>query len=189
MIHHRMVTPAEPEVRPPGYDAQMVQHRLYDGECMDKFQGTSLHLSFTNWKMPLDWNDTGEIDQQIFLLESVIAVQDKGQWVADLDVLGLERNDVEIMQFTCQCQRGKLVPSMEDVASLDSWEELLDSPPSVGVVRASGNWVARLAAASVLVQKGQSHCLTLMVDEPICWECTVEHYADPEPHLPQFIIH
>lgn len=134
-----MVAPMNPRLRPPKYDPRMIRPHSYDGKCTDKFKGTSLHLSFTNWKISLDWSNTGEIDQQVFLLESVISVQDKGQWVADIDVLELEKSDSQVIQFQCECQRDAPPPSSEDVLSLESWEEILDPPPSVGVIRANGN--------------------------------------------------
>lgn len=37
------------------------------------------------------------------------------------------------------------------VMSLDNWEELLDPPRSVSVIRAHGNWQTKLAAANVSV--------------------------------------
>ncbi|KLP12583.1 Uncharacterized protein LW94_12200 [Fusarium fujikuroi] len=88
-----MVAPMDPRIRHPTYDSRLVGQHSYDGKCTDKFGGTSLHLSFTNWKFALDWNNAGEIDQQAFLLESVISVQDKGKWVADIDVLELESSE------------------------------------------------------------------------------------------------
>lgn len=182
-----MISPNEPSTRAPTYDVSMIDHNLYDGKHIDSFKGTSLHLSFTKWEMPLEWDSTGDIDQQVFLLESVISVQDKGRWIADLDVLALEKDGCDILHFPCDCDRSK-PPTDKDIASLDSWEELLDAPPSVGVIRASDNWVARLCAAAILIRKGQGHCVVVTADEPICWACMAEHYAYPESHLPQFII-
>lgn len=182
-----MISPNEPSMRAPTYDASIIHHNLYDGKRIDSFKGTSLHLSFTKWEMPFEWYSTGDVDQQLFLLESVISVQDSGRWIADLDVLALERDGVDILQFVCDCDRSK-PHTNKDIASLDSWEELLDSPPSVGVIRASNNWVARLCAAAILARMGQAHCVVIMADEPICWACMAERYSWPEWHLPQFII-
>lgn len=50
-----MVPPHEPRIRPLGHDASLVSHSPYDGTLSDSFPGTSLHLSFTTWKVPLDW--------------------------------------------------------------------------------------------------------------------------------------
>lgn len=179
-----MISPSDPSTRSPTYDASMINHKLYDGNHIDSFKGTSLHLSFTKWKMPLEWDNTGDIDQQVFLLESVISVHDKGHWVSDLDVLILEAGIRDILQFTCNCDRREL-PADKDIASLDSWDELLDAPPSTGVIRASDNWVARLCTAAVLVRKGHAHRLVITADESICWACMTTHYRS---NLPRFII-
>ncbi|KAI1487062.1 hypothetical protein F5X96DRAFT_651737 [Biscogniauxia mediterranea] len=87
------------DIRAPGYNPALVEHRPFDGTSANKFQGTSLRLSFTNWKMPLDWDETGVIDQETFLLEAVVSVQDDGKWVADVDVLVLEKNPVTVMDY------------------------------------------------------------------------------------------
>lgn len=36
--------------------------------------------------------------------------------------------------------------------SIDTWEEVLDSPPTHSLVRASSNWAARLALLAVVLQ-------------------------------------
>jgi hypothetical protein len=186
-----MVSPLDPKVRPVTNDPASVEHCIYDGQCLDRVQGTSFHLSFTPWKMPLDWDTTGEIDQEIFLLESVLSVQDGGTWVADIDVLELEkcRPDV-ISNEVDECDCPTKTSSELDIVSLDSWDELLDSPPCIGVFRAFKNWPARLAAASILVQQGKGHCVAIMKgDTSICWNCIEEKYSCPEPHVPGIIIH
>ncbi|KAI1637271.1 hypothetical protein F4809DRAFT_605327 [Biscogniauxia mediterranea] len=183
-----LISPTEPRIRAPGYNPALVEHRPFDGTSANKFQGTSLHLSFTNWKMPLDWDETGVIDQETFLLEAVVSVQDDGKWVADVDVLVLEKNPITVMDYACQCDDTN-EPFLMDVVCLDSWEELLDSPPCVGVLRAKGNWAARLAAASILTQQEKGHCILAINGQRICWKCLNGHFSYPEPHYPQFIIH
>jgi hypothetical protein len=59
-----MVPPHEPRIRPLGHDASLVSHPPYDGTLTDSFQGTSLHLSFTTWKVPLDWDSTGDMTRR-----------------------------------------------------------------------------------------------------------------------------
>ncbi|KAJ4311199.1 hypothetical protein N0V84_010561 [Fusarium piperis] len=184
-----MVAPMSPQIRAPKYDAMMARQHTYDGKCTDKFKGTSLHLSFTDWKFALDWNNTGEIDQQVFLMESVISVQDKGQWVADIDVLELERSEAKVVQFRCDCYRDTPPPASEDILSLESWEEILDPPPSVGVIRSNRNWVARLAAITILAQQSHENAVVVVGNEPICWKCLEDLYSEPEPCFPSFIIH
>ncbi|KAM4062914.1 hypothetical protein HRG_007730 [Hirsutella rhossiliensis] len=184
-----MVSPLEPRTRTREHNPRLVEHRPYD-KAADKFCGTSLHLSFTTWKMPLDWQNTGEIDQQVFLLESVVSVQDNGKWVADIDVIEMEKFCPDVIEKFCgdmNCM-SKMVEGLPDLVSIDSWEEFLDNPPCTGVLRARKNWMARLAAAAILVQQGKGHSAAIIGDESICWNCVSNLYSNPEPHLPQIIL-
>ena len=98
-----LVSPIEPRIRPMRDDAlTFIEHKIYDGSRSDNFKGVSMHLSFTEWKMPLDWNSTGEIDQEIRLLESIVSVQSNGEWVADIDVLRLEKQGFDTFRSTCR---------------------------------------------------------------------------------------
>ncbi|KAK3294491.1 uncharacterized protein B0H64DRAFT_188735 [Chaetomium fimeti] len=182
-----MVSPTEPRIRSLGHDASLVSHAPYDGPLTEKFRGTSLHLSFTTWKIPLDWDSTGDIDQEIHLIESVVSVQDQGKWVADIDVLGVETDGLDIISFSCECESE---PSSyaQNVVSISSWEEFLDQPPCIGILQTKKNWAARLAAASILIQQGNGHTAAILKGGKLCWNCLREAYEDPEPHLPQTII-
>jgi hypothetical protein len=182
-----MISPPEPRIQPLEHDASMVEHRPYDYEVIDSLKGTSLHLSFTAWKMPLDWENTGDIDQDIFLIESVVSVQFQGRWVADIDVLGRETSSPDVLTFRCDCELNQQLGL--DLVSLDSWQELLDLPPCVGVLRANTNWVARLAATSILIQRGQGHQAVIVDGSRICWACFKDLYSDPEPHFPSIVIY
>lgn len=55
--------------------------------------------------------------------------------------------------------------------SIDSWDEILDSPIEVGVIRARGNWQARLAAAALAIQRGHE---TRIIPDRVCWPCYLE---------------
>jgi hypothetical protein len=184
-----LVSPLEPRIRQAGYDPFAVEHRIWDGTRRDDFSGTSLHLSFTEWKMPLDWENTGEIDKEVFLLESIISVQHRGKWVADIDVLSLNDAERSVMISGCNGSCESNHPSeLSDVVTFSSWDELLDPPPTPGIFRAQGNWVARLAAASILCQQGQQHCLAIIPEGFLCWKCFAAAFECPENHIPQFII-
>ncbi|KAK6855337.1 hypothetical protein PG995_008869 [Apiospora arundinis] len=184
-----LVSPLEPRIRPRTDNPLLVEHKTYDGTRIDSFEGVSFHLSFTEWKAALDWENTGEIDQEIFLVESVLSIQQNGQWIADIDVLNLEKTPPAI--FTTDCDGScvdDLPPNPEEVVSLDCWEEVLDPPPTTGVFRAKKNWIARLAVTAILIQQNAHHALILVGGERLCWKCLVREYSEPEPHLPQFII-
>lgn len=184
-----MVPPHEPRIRPLGHDASLVSHAPYDGSLTDSFGGTSLHLSFTTWKVPLDWDNTGDIDQEIFLYESVVSVQDQGKWVADIDVLGIETDRPDVISFSCECEPEPLSDT-QNIVSISSWDEFLDQPPCIGVLQTNKNWAARLAAVSILIQQGNGHTAAILEGGRLCWDCLRDAYSDPEPEpiLPQRII-
>ncbi|EUC26799.1 hypothetical protein COCCADRAFT_31514 [Bipolaris zeicola 26-R-13] len=57
----------------------------FDGTTSHSFENTSMHLSFTDYRIPHFDGLRGAYDSQIYFLESVISVQDNGEWVADVD--------------------------------------------------------------------------------------------------------
>ncbi|EFR01728.1 hypothetical protein MGYG_04729 [Nannizzia gypsea CBS 118893] len=152
-----LVAPRNPRIREPKYDHSIVNHAPYDGKRENNFNDTSLHLSFTEWTIPLATADSQTIDQDVFLVESVISVRDRGELVADLDILGIHedklmiRDEASLSILTDGVDDDAMLTG--DLTSIDSWEELLDPPLGVGVFRAHGNWVARLAATSILMQR------------------------------------
>lgn len=93
-----LISPLNAKIRQPSHDASRVSHVAYDYQELDTFGATSLRLSFTGWMMPPDTENT-----EVFLLESVVSVQDNGKWVADLDVLGIERDRPDSIEFPCDC--------------------------------------------------------------------------------------
>ena len=56
--------------------------------------------------------------------------------------------------------------------SIDSWAEFLDPPESTGIVRASGNWQARLAVAAASPQKEKRK---LILPANPCLQCLQSH--------------
>ncbi|MCJ1230364.1 hypothetical protein MMC12_007037 [Toensbergia leucococca] len=47
-----MVSPQNLRIKPPNRDFRAVTHAEYDFSRRNSFSGTSLHLSFTKWKLP-----------------------------------------------------------------------------------------------------------------------------------------
>ena len=168
-----MVAPFKPKIRPLGNQYNLVEHAVYDGKRENNFKGTSLHLSFTDWTLPLEVQGAKgrTIDQEAYLVESVISVLDSGKWVADLDILRIDFENLTRLRQSQQCPGHPNGRSDYDYTSLDSWEELLDGPMSVGIFRAHGNWAARLAAVSILSQKEQAYAVGILGPEAFCLEC------------------
>lgn len=59
--------------------------------------------------------------------------------------------------------------------SVDNWDEFLDPPTHIGIVRATGSWLARTALTAVARQRG----FTIIVapeligadSKRMCWHC------------------
>ena len=76
-----MISPEDLRVKAPSQSFRAAVHAEYDYKRIDKFSGTSLHLTFTKWKLPLsdDHNHHGLVDQDVFIAEAVVSVRDSGQ--------------------------------------------------------------------------------------------------------------
>jgi hypothetical protein len=184
-----LVAPNNPRIRPLSDDYTVTQYDQYDLKQEDNFQKSSLHLSFTKWKFPISVGDvvgTSSIDHEVQFVESVIELWDGKDWVADLDILGLERfgNYHLISRVNENCTHDN--PSREwqrSFTSLDVWDELLEPPKEIGVFRAHGNWVARLAATSILIQKNWGENILVLGDstQKYCWECIRKEIENGRP--------
>lgn len=168
-----MIPPQDPRMRVLEHDSwHLINHVEFSGTPEDCFQHTTLHLSFSDWEMPIDVGTHGARDTEIFFLEAPISVHDRGRWIADLDILKTLSDDKcrRIIFPPCSC--GDFISDpmdgFSDMTSIDTWEELLESPLEMGVVRAHANWQARLAAAALSIQRGHQ---TWVLPENVCWRC------------------
>ena len=193
-----LIAPQHPQVREPSDCYNLVEHKIYDLQHVrreDNFKATSLNLHFTEWRLPLEDTDSRTIDQDVFFVESVISVLDRGKWVADLDILSIDfSNLVRIKQQRCTIQSHEKSCRYE-YRCLDSWEEFLDAPNGVGMFRARKNWAARLAAVSILTQNDNAHCIAVLGPGDLCMRCLEETYdqsrlglMENESSLPSFCI-
>ena len=173
-----LVAPFEPKIRALSNSYSLVNHAAYDGKRENNFQGTSLHLSFSDWEMPVEPKGarTGFIDQDARYVESIVAVLDSGRWVADLDVLRVNFQELVKLETPNVCPGHPPGDPEYDHTSIDSWEELLDGPREVGVFRAHGNWAARLGAVSILCQQGQTQSIGLLGPDDFCIRCLAANY-------------
>ena len=190
-----LVAPSEPKIRALGNSYNLVNHVAYDGKRENNFRGTSLHLSFTDWDMPVEPKGArnGFVDQDARYVESIVAILDSGKWVADLDVLSVKFQELRKLESHNVCPGHPPGEPEYDHTSIDSWEELLDGPREVGIFRAHGNWAARLGAVSILCQKDQSQSIGLLGPEKFCIRCLAASYetgalAKYESPLPSVCI-
>ncbi|KAL8893617.1 MAG: hypothetical protein Q9192_005093 [Flavoplaca navasiana] len=184
-----LAPPQAPLIRTENADSwRVIDHHKFDGKLENFFSGTSLHLSFTKYEIPLSVS-VGAVDADISMVETLISAHDQKNWVADLDVLSSLRCENFFKRLrppSCKHANQNPRPPSENAAvqigkvcgkqlvSIASWEELLDPPGDLGrstiaVVRAYDNWPARVATMSVCVQKGLS--TRVLPTEPLCTVC------------------
>ncbi|USP77955.1 hypothetical protein yc1106_05229 [Curvularia clavata] len=170
-----MVAPQAPRTK--GVDLnefRLVCHNPFDGKPEDSFKSTSLHLTFTEFELPVDIGERGAIDKDLCFVETLIQVYDRNQWIADIDVLPVFHNGNDaVRRNTVSCTGcSSTIPS--ELVSIDNWEELLEIPNDLGklrvaVFRAYDNWLARLAAACICQQKGLR--IVINPSKDVCWHC------------------
>ena len=175
-----LIPPKDPVIREIDRSKWRLNHADFDGQPKECFSRTSLHLSFTDYHIPLYGGITGGHDNQVSFLESVVSVRDSGEWVADLDVLSaVNSNNVYILNKPVSCQHPRGLTPEESLISMESWDEVLDRPDCICVIRASGNWIARLAITCVLAQKSAALETRITVcPSSVCWRC-VKHQSFP----------
>ncbi|KAI1346280.1 hypothetical protein F5Y01DRAFT_321943 [Xylaria sp. FL0043] len=190
-------------IRPLSNSYRAVSYEVFDGKRQDNFKGTSLHMSFTSHEFPLDYGASGIIDHQVFLVESVVSVHDSGKWVGDLNINRVFQSE---SRPGCKAQPRSLVgvsrlcrhttesvkAALENFSVVDTWEEVLDTPPSVAVIRACKNWFTRLAAYTIINQEelgriiearsyetlddaemstAKRKAVVMKSDADVCWAC------------------
>ena len=177
-----LITPIEPKISKPDYSSwHMVSHELFDGATQSNFRGTSFHLSFTGYELPLDLDLRGGRDAPAYLLETVLSVYDQGKWIADLDILRSCSQWLRVQGPNCNhsSEEKSAVSLFMPLVSVDSWLELLDPPVQNAVVRAHGNPFARLATAALAVRL--AHKVVILAANP-CWTCQWEKISNLRTH-------
>lgn len=121
-------------------------------------------------------------DAQLYQMESIISIRDAGRWIGDVDILHALCDDRVCRlppQHECTHEANERLHS--PLTSVDSWDELRDSRSGNVVVRAFGNWVARLAIAAFLsqgVMRGDFHIGNIVIcPDRVCWKCVESFHA------------
>ena len=181
-----LMPPQDPMIlEKPADSWTVVNHIEFTGGDEDSFARTTLHLSFTEQEFvrsgltPTKKN-SHNLDDRVLFLESVVSVHDKGMWIADIDILkAIESN--YFFRLTVENDRNQhqaCLPSGRGLIAVDSWSEVLDMPKDSFIVRANGNWIARLAATAVLSQMLEAIPIdkrefwSIIACPPyVCWRC------------------
>ncbi|CAG9946437.1 unnamed protein product [Clonostachys rosea f. rosea IK726] len=167
-----LVPPQKPETK--SYDTidewYCLDHKDFDGVVDDCFQGTSLHLSFSEACQPLNVQFSGNRDVEAYFIEALVSVYDHGKWVSELDILGSLRSQRVLREYLhsdpCQCSPAQ--PLGSRIISIDNYAEMVVPPKAPGIVRAKGNWQARLVAAAICIAKGH---YVILKSENTWWNC------------------
>ncbi|MCJ1359362.1 MAG: hypothetical protein MMC33_009364 [Icmadophila ericetorum] len=173
-----LVPPTSPMIREPQRcNWQYLDNAPFGGMMKDSFTGTSLHVSFTGATSPISQPFSEAQDVEMCLLETLVSIHDKGEWMADLDIF--KSLDSLKVQRLLQCQDQAYdskndTPITDHIIWVDNWYELLQpSKATLRLVRANGNWQARLAAVSLSAALGIS---TVIVSKGLCWVCLEKYH-------------
>jgi hypothetical protein len=169
-------------------DWKVINHEPYDGECRDSFGGTTMHLSFSGYEQAIVPSGThGAQDFGAFYLESIVSVFDRSKWIADLNIMSsLERQSLMRLTHGTSCNHAREIKRPRfAAASIDKWEELLDPPDEIGIVRGFQNSIARLTATCVSIQR---YYPTIVLSGELCWECVFEKLKSQHIDTSKFIL-
>ncbi|OCL03653.1 hypothetical protein AOQ84DRAFT_347410 [Glonium stellatum] len=150
-----VVSTANPIIREPDPSSwAIVDHSDFDGQCIDHFGSTTVHLSTSGYDVSLELGARGTKDVQVSMVEAIVSIYEAGTWMGDIDVLTALKSPciIRLPEKHCGRHTNNKPPTMQ-LFSVDSWMELIDSAPGGYVVRASGNWMARLAATALIYGK------------------------------------
>jgi hypothetical protein len=177
-----LICPPEVKLREADPEKWMaINHNPFDGKLEDYFQETSIHLSFTEYEIPItvEGKSRHAIDREVVLVESLLSIYDRGAWVGELDVFSALSNNI----YRLECYEEHRVDSESqstfDVISrnypqlvaigIENWDELIEAPKTRPIaIKAHKNWLARVAVTAICRNNG---FLPIVVPEHPCWAC------------------
>jgi hypothetical protein len=94
------------------------------------------------------------------------------QVIADLDVLkSMEATNLFKAQPSIHCQNLTELDRGIELTTMDNWKELLNRSDSCAVVRANGNWLARLALSTTSTRQGYN--TVILPGGDYCWHAVI----------------
>ncbi|KAL8791134.1 MAG: hypothetical protein Q9195_006031 [Heterodermia aff. obscurata] len=178
-----LVPPKEPMIRSSCiYDFRQIVHEPFDGYVGNSFHDTSLHLSFTSATSSISAYFEGLKDSELEVVETALSVYERDKWVADLDVLNSMKKPWQgttippcsecRQKINREQEHNRFVGENENgpaVTAIVNWTELLNPPETTfSIVKAFGNWEARLAAYVISVASGYR---VNVLPDIWCWDC------------------
>ena len=206
-----LLSPTNPLLLEPTLDTwAMANHVDFDDKTENNFASTSLHVSLTGYHQVVNITaNHGRRDKEVFYSEAVVSAHENGKWVGDIDVLGLHRKRDKIFSSylsgtvdairKTKGHRNTILPdtcshtqkqredrsSLGVCTSIDCWAEFLDVPPNPAVIRAKGNWIARLALAAAMWSRNDS---AVIVSSDLCWSCILKRANELGIKLAELLI-
>lgn len=182
-----LISPSDVKTRRSDPEKWMaINHNRFDGAAENYFQQTSIHLSFTDYEIPLIAEESPRhiIDRAVVLVETLLSVYDRGAWVGEVDILKAFRSQVHRVQddpthiahqSAAIAKNGKTyrdalleIPQLT-ATSIESWDELIEAPCTGAIaIKAHKNWLARLAAMAICVKQNFT---PVILPEEVCWAC------------------
>ena len=178
-----LVCPKDTILRDPDLETwKLINHVEFDGKFEDHFASTSLHLSLTGYERALNVSEHGGRDNEASYVEAALSAHDRGTWVADINVLRCEPHDR--LPECLHTEDEKIsAPESAYLTSIDNWYEYLDPPPNAGIIRARGNWIARLALAAVQSPRNMSLSIGCNRMCRVCVQGAINSWKDPDKGL------
>ncbi|KAK8091902.1 hypothetical protein PG997_002263 [Apiospora hydei] len=183
-----LTSPSNLMVRKLDPAAWRIESSAFDGVPLDQFSNTSLHLSLTDWEVPLvQFQSVGQRNADVNVIEAVISVRDAGKWVADVDICrALVSKQLERQSHSNSGSNGCTHVSQEhsgegrplvserdgELLSIETWDQVLDDTEGPAVVRCYDNHIARLAIISMLCQHSKAAGRPVVIcHKTTCWKC------------------
>ncbi|KAL6801228.1 hypothetical protein GGI42DRAFT_325954 [Trichoderma sp. SZMC 28013] len=189
-----LVPPIEPRMMSLNIESwHLLNFSAWDGIERDSFQNSSLHLWFSGSTQEVDIGFSGAQDKELYILESVISLHGRGQWIADLDILKASQNQSLVYRHrssplierllqdssgTNEYNKTLITCSKEHennyryedlpLEAIENWSELLEKRSSSCIFLAKENWQARLAALVICVTQGRK---VFLLSDSVCWTC------------------
>ena len=182
-----LIFPPEVKTRQPDPEQWMaINHKKFASIREDYFRQTSIHLSFTDYEVPLIAEHTYQhaIDRPAVLVETLVSVYDGASWVAEVDVLKAFRSTIYGATHGPSHNEHRLARLREEAnaygaaclenphlsaVSVENWAELIEAPQTGTIaIQTHKNWLARLAAVAICVKRNFA---PVILPEEVCWTC------------------
>ncbi|KAM0131925.1 hypothetical protein ACHAP3_006667 [Botrytis cinerea] len=185
----------DPYEQPTGVEIQRVPGNIVDPELSFIIPPPNpkiLEPGVNNWRN-LDYKpfrgvleenllDGQIIDRPVRLVETIAQLFDRDRRIAGLDIMAALES-IRLSRVVCRANKDKndiacgaeysIILEKDDLVAADNWDEILTlNGDSLSVVRATGNWLARLAATVI---NTQAQRFIISVPKDACWTCLKEH--------------